>query len=164
MHRSRSQSGLAYLAFLCLVAILGAVLALAGVIWSTEQQREKERELLFIGHQFRHAIALYYERSPGYVKRYPPDFKDLLRDNRQVAMARYLRRVYRDPMTLAADWGVVRASDGGIMGVYSTSAGRPIKQANFAAADSGFENAGTYAQWRFIYVSAVPQAVSKPVD
>ncbi len=162
MHRSNSQSGLAYLAFLCIAAILGVVLALTGIVWSTAQQREKERELLFVGNQFRQAIGQYYERSPGYIKHFPPDFKDLLRDDRQVAMARYLRRVYLDPMTLTPDWGVVRAPDGGIMGVYSKSTVRPIKQANFATVDSGFEHAEGYAQWKFIYVSAAPQAAAKP--
>lgn len=164
MHPLKRQAGLAYLAFLCAVAILGAVLALIGTVWSTAQQREKERELLFIGHQFRQAIALYYERSPGYIKHYPPDLKDLLRDDRQVAMARYLRKVYVDPMTLTSDWGVIRATDGGIMGVYSKSPARPIKQANFSTADSGFESAASYGQWRFIYADSEPQAVPKSAN
>jgi len=153
MRRNCSQSGLAYLALLFMVATLGAALALTGMLWSTAQQREKERELLFVGNQFRQAIGDYYQRTPGYIKRYPAEFKDLLRDDRQVAMVRHLRRVYTDPMTASQDWGIVRAVDGGIMGVYSKAAGKPIKQQNFLFRDSGFEGAESYAQWRFVYVS-----------
>ena len=147
-----------------MAAMLGLVLAVTGVIWSTEQQRDKERELLFVGHQFRLAIGQYYERSPGYVKHFPPEFKDLLRDDRQVAMVRYLRRIYLDPMTLTSDWGIVRAPDGGIMGVYSKSTMHPIKKANFLMMDGGFENAESYAQWRFIYVAAELPAAASPSD
>jgi len=153
MLRRRSQAGLAYLALLFIVVALGASLALTGTLWSAAQQREKERDLLFVGNQFRQAIGEYYERTPGYIKRYPVEFKDLLRDDRQVGMVRYLRKIYSDPITASLDWGIVHAPDGGIMGVYSKAPGRPIKQQNFLFRDGGFEAAENYAQWRFIYVS-----------
>lgn len=151
MRKIENEAGFTYLAVLFIVAILGIVTAGIGIIWSAQLQREKERELLFIGGEFRKAIGSYYEKSPGTVKRYPNSLEDLLKDNRMLVVTRHLRRIYIDPMTLKQEWAIVRAPDGGIMGVYSFSSARPIKRRNFAYADLVFENADTYAKWRFIY-------------
>jgi type II secretory pathway pseudopilin PulG len=149
--RSSKEAGFTYLAVLFLVFMLGIVLAAMGTIWSTSQKRERERNLLFVGHQFRKAIGDYYQHTPGTVKRYPNSFGDLLKDNRQLATTRYLRRIYLDPMTSQSTWGIVRAPDGGIMGVYSLSAESTMKQSGFTQEDSGFENAKNYQGWRFSY-------------
>lgn len=148
---SRHDAGFTYLVILFFVAIMGAILAVTGVMWSTAQQREKERDLLFVGNEFRKAIADYYERTPGTIKRYPNSFNDLLKDNRQLATVRYLRRIYVDPITAESEWGTVHAPDGGIMGVYSLSTEPPLKHSGFLRRDSSFERADTYAKWRFIY-------------
>jgi type II secretory pathway pseudopilin PulG len=145
------QSGFTYMALLFFVATMGVLLAMVGATWSTAQQRLKERELLFVGHQFRTAITSFYEKTPGAIKRYPPTLEAMLRDDRQAATVRHLRRVYLDPMTLQADWGLVRAPDGGIKGVYSKSQEAPIKTKGFSFQDLGFEAAKTYADWRFQY-------------
>nr|WP_187362424.1 type II secretion system protein [Massilia rubra] len=134
-----------------MIAIMGAVSAVTGVLWSTSQQRAKERQLLFIGNEFRKAIGDYYERSPGAVKRYPADLKALLLDERHVGTVRHLRRIYMDPMTLDQEWGLVRALDGTVMGVYSTSSLSPIKK-RFSEHNAGFENASAYSEWKFVYV------------
>jgi Type II secretory pathway, pseudopilin PulG len=152
----KEQSGFTYLAILFAIAIAGVVLAATGINWSHAGQREKEQELLFVGNQFRQAIALYYEKSPGTVKRYPRTLSDLLKDERQLGIQRYLRKVYIDPMTLKAEWGTVAAPDGGIMGVYSLSDIVPLKSANFDYADRTFEGAAKYADWVFAYS---PQAM-----
>ena len=52
------------------VALIGILLAAAGQVWRTEALREKEKELLFVGEQFRQAIGSYYENSPGVPRRY----------------------------------------------------------------------------------------------
>jgi type II secretory pathway pseudopilin PulG len=150
------QSGFTYLAILFAIAIAGVMLAATGINWSQAAQREKERELLFVGDQYRQAIALYYERSPGSVKRYPRALSDLLKDERQLGIQRYLRKIYLDPMTRKADWGIEVAPDGGVMGVHSLSDAAPLKRANFAYADQGFEGATRYTDWVFDYI---PQAV-----
>ncbi|MEK6536428.1 MAG: type II secretion system protein [Actinomycetota bacterium] len=136
------------------VAIAGAVLAATGIVWSRANQREKETELLFIGNQFRQAIALYYQRAPGASKRYPPKIENLIKDERYLTTQRYLRKVYIDPMTGKAQWGLVMAPEGGVMGVYSLSTAKPIKYAGFAKAEgkAGFANATRYTEWRFTYV------------
>jgi len=150
--------GFAYLAALFLVAIMGILLAATGVVWSTVQKRDKERDLLFVGHEFRNAIAAYYLRTPGTVKRYPNSFEDMLKDNRQLAIVRHLRRVYKDPITAQSNWGIVRAPDGGIMGIFSLSAEPTVKRNGFMQQDSGFENANNYQGWRFVFE---PESLSK---
>ena len=151
MHPRKHATGFTYLAVLFFVAVMGVLLAAAGVMWSTAQQREKERELQFVGNQFRKAIATYYESSPGSIKQYPNTFDDLLKDNRHLATRRHLRRVYADPMTLKTEWGIIRAPDGGIMGIHNLATGRPMKNRNFLARDGSFERAVSYADWRFVY-------------
>jgi type II secretory pathway pseudopilin PulG len=152
MRKQNTQAGFTYIAVLIAVALIGVMLAAIAMNWSMTQQRGKERELLFVGNEFRKAIAAYYERTPGTVKRYPNSFDDLLKDNRLLSTTRHLRRVYADPMTGRANWGIVRAADGGIQGVYSLGAGRPVKNSRFRQRDSEFEGRQSYAEWRFIYV------------
>ena len=163
MRKLTHSEGFTYLGVLFAVAIAGIVLAASGTLWSTMQQREKERELLFVGNEMRKAIGSYYERTPGTVKRYPQNFNDLLKDNRQLATVRHLRRLYNDPITSEPKWGIVRAADGGIMGVHSLSVKTPIKKGNFMQRDAAFENASTYGAWRFIYEPPQPTLFRAPV-
>lgn len=155
------QTGFTYLGLLFAVAILGATLAVTGIVWHTAQKRGKERELLFVGNQFRQAIAAYYTRSPGTVKQYPKSLDELLKDPRQLTTQRYLRRLYLDPITGGAEWGLVKNRDERIMGVYSLSEDEPVKQGNFREADKEFEGKAHYSEWRFVYVpsQASPQAI-----
>jgi type II secretory pathway pseudopilin PulG len=133
------------------VAVIGVGLAAAGEVWSFARHREKERELLFVGDQYRRAIRLYYERTPGGGRQYPTKLEDLLRDARYPGVERYLRKLYPDPMTGKSEWGLVKAPDGAIMGVYSLSMAAPAKQSGFRYRDTTFEGATTYQEWRFIY-------------
>jgi len=155
MLTGNKQSGFTYIGLLLFVAIMGAALAGTGVLYRTQVKREKEKELLFVGDQFRRAIMLYYEKSPGSDKRFPQSLDDLLRDNRYAGVQRYLRRVYVDPMTGSREWGLVRAADGRISGVYSLSDDMPMKTANFP---SGYEDLAAktrYADWKFVYAPPV---------
>lgn len=147
----RKQNGVTYLGLLFAVALAGVALAATGLLWSTERQREREQELLFAGNQLRQAIASYYIRSPGLVKRYPAKLDDLLKDDRMLSVRRHLRRIYVDPITSLREWGVVMAPEGGVMGVYSLSSAKPLKQAGFSARDAGFEGAARYSEWKFVY-------------
>jgi type II secretory pathway pseudopilin PulG len=77
------QKGFSYLFTLLMVALLGLSLTLATDIYSTSVQRDKEKELLSIGRQFRSAIGRYYEsnqKSSGIEakKEYPNSMQDLL--------------------------------------------------------------------------------------
>jgi type II secretory pathway pseudopilin PulG len=152
---ARSQAGFTYLALLFAIAIIGITLASVGVVWSTEARREREAQLLFVGDQYRQAIGRYLE-SGGV---YPRSLDDLLDDKRSPGTRRFLRRRYEDPVTGSADWELIKAPGGGILGVASTSKQKPIKVAGFAPLDSTFEKADCYCAWKFIYVG---KPVGKP--
>lgn len=145
------QRGFTYLAVILLVAMMGAGLGAIGQVWRTAQQREKERELIFIGNEYKEAIGRYMEGGPGGARRFPPQLEDLVRDSRYPTVQRYLRKLYRDPMTNSLDWGLVRASDGGIAGVYSKSEQKPLKIAGFSSWSARLENAQKYSEWIFVY-------------
>jgi type II secretory pathway pseudopilin PulG len=145
------QRGFTYLVAMFAVAIAGLLLAAGSEVWSHSRQREMEKELLFVGGQFREAIGLYYQRTPGAVKRYPEKLEELLDDRRYLSLQRHLRKIYADPMTGKKQWGTVGAPGGGIMGVYSLSSKSSIKSANFDAKNEGLSNASSYSGWRFIY-------------
>lgn len=157
---ARSQAGFTYLGILIAVAIMGISLTAVGTLWQTASKREKEKELLFIGYQFRNAIKQYYHRTPG-VSMYPKDIKTLLKDPRFLSTTRHLRKIYTDPMTGKAEWGLIKTPDGGIMGVYSLSKTPPLKKSRFRSEDKGFETAKSYSDWRFIYQPAT-SAVNQP--
>jgi hypothetical protein len=44
---------------------------------------------------------------------------------------------------------MVRATEGGIVGVYSMGGGAPIKPVGFPEILLGFDNAGGYRDWQF---------------
>ena len=160
----RRAAGFTYLGVLLLVAIMGFGLAAFGELHSHAAQRAKEEELLFIGAQFRDAIASYYNKSPG-AKVYPKKLDELVEDKRFPVPQHHLRRLYRDPMTESIDWGVVEAPGGaGIMGVHSRSQEAPIKSGNFAAAEAAFEDAENYTKWAFIYSPLGPTSSAKPTS
>lgn len=157
------QAGLTYLWILFAVAFAGVAVAATGVLWSVGSRREKERELLFAGHQIRQAIARYYAAGPSGVRQYPRSLEDLVADSRTPVVQRHLRRIYRDPMTLEPDWELILSPDGAVIGVASRSVDRPLKQANFAAEDVGFEGADCYCDWRFVYLpELVPEQGLRP--
>jgi hypothetical protein len=117
-------------------------------------QREREAELLFIGEQFVAAITDFYERTPaGQRPRFPARLEELLDDPRWPTTKRHLRRLYVDPMTGQATWGLVPSPEGGIMGIYSLGTGVPLRRAHFKPPYEEFEAAMTYAGWRFVYVA-----------
>lgn len=147
------QSGFTYLGLMFAIAIIGITLATVGVVWSTQIRREKEAELLFAGDQIRTAIGRYLA-SGG---QYPRELTDLLEDKRFPQARRYLRRLYIDPMTGAADWQLIEAPGGGFVGVASSSQDKPIKIANFPKADADFDKAECYCEWRFIYAPRYSQ-------
>lgn len=142
------QRGIGYLLLLFIVAAMGGLLAGAGEVWQTAVQRERERELLFVGQQIRDAIVAYHSRSPGALKEYPKSLADLLKDKRFPVTVRYLRRIYRDPMTNSTEWGLVKLGDG-IIGVYSLSPGMPLKQDNFPIGLEAFIGRASYREWVF---------------
>ena len=147
----RSQEGFTYIGVLLAIALIGTQLALAGVVLSFAQQRQKERELLFVGGQFRTAISQYYLNPKGPQKEYPRRLEDLLKDPRYPGTVRHLRKIYADPITGKKQWGLIKLPNGGIIGVYSLSQEAPIKTGNFRPVDLSFTNKQRYADWKFVH-------------
>ena len=146
----RRVRGFTYIGVLVLVALMGIALAAAGQVWHTLQQREKEQELLFIGHQFRLALDRYAGHTPGQAGRSPLHLEELLQDPRYPGIQRYLRKIYPDPMTGSAEWGLITGPNGEIFGVYSLSDAEPLKKSNFGFADRQFEGRMKYSEWVFM--------------
>jgi type II secretory pathway pseudopilin PulG len=147
-------SGFTYIGLLFFIALMGAALVAVAQVWHIQVKRDKEAQLLFVGNQFRRAISLYYERAPGGLRQYPKQLDDLLQDPRYPNVQRHLRKLYIDPMTGKAEWGLVRTPDGSILGIYSLSEDTPLKTAGFSGPDAGFADAVTYREWKFAYLPA----------
>jgi type II secretory pathway pseudopilin PulG len=155
--------GFTYLGLMFIVVVLSMTATMASVVWSTVQQRANEQELLFIGRQFQAAIERYGQRNVGTEGRYPRRLEELLRDARTIQIERHLRRLYIDPMTGQAEWGLLRLADGGIVGVHSLSSRAPM-EAGVAAAALGFSQATSYRDWRFVAPSAVELLTPVPLQ
>ncbi len=143
------ERGFTYLGLLFAIAFIGLLLASAGQVWHIALQREREAELLFVGRQYAHAIAAYHANTPGDAKQWPKRLEDLLEDRRGPAIKRHLRRLYRDPFTDTAEWGLIKSGEF-IVGVHSLGEGKPIKSAGFLPEEEGFAGAASYRDWRFI--------------
>jgi len=139
---------------LFLVAGLGVSMAALGTLWHTAAQREKEKELLFVGDQYRRAIESFQKIPPpaGQQARLPQTLDELLLDPRYPHTVRHLRRLYPDPISGNADWGLLKDAQGGISGVFSQSENTPFKKQNFPAADAEFAAKTEYRQWVFAAV------------
>lgn len=159
--RVKNESGVTFLGILFTVAIGGIAMAGSSALWQMETRREKEKELLFIGEEYRRAIASYHDKSPG-DPQYPSKLADLVLDPRFPMPVRHLRRLYADPMTIDGTWEIIRRQDA-IIGVASRSPGVPIKIANFPPEQAGFEGAARYADWLFIHSGGTPAKRNAPI-
>lgn len=145
-----TQRGLALLAVLLFILVTTTAASAMVVVYKTQTQREKEQELLFVGAQYRRAVASYYSLvPPGGARALPASLDVLLEDKRFPRPVQHLRRLYPDPMTGRVDWQLIRAP-GGIAGVASQSQGKPLKRNGFAADNRGFEDQARYADWQFV--------------
>jgi type II secretory pathway pseudopilin PulG len=146
--RRGREGGFTYIGLLVLIALIGFVLSVAGQVTATTAQREREKQLLWVGHAYRDAIRRYVIQNGHY----PAALADLVEfPTASGQPAHYLRRLYPDPMAPGADWELVPALGGGVMGVASSSKRVPFKRAGFDDADLGFGDAETYADWMFIF-------------
>ena len=161
----RKEAGFTYIGLLIVVVILGLGLSEVGVLWRTQAQREREQELLAIGHEFERAIASYHGVG---AHQYPAEIADLLNDKRFSEPKHHLRKLYADPMTGAADWTLISAPLQGISGIASSSQAEPIKKAGFDVDEEKFKDATSYADWQFVYIPRIrmrhPVAVPPPSD
>ncbi|MCC7698887.1 type II secretion system protein [Janthinobacterium sp. EB271-G4-7A] len=163
MHRpARRQRGFTYLGLIILVAILGLVGAAGLKMGSLLQRQATEQELLDIGAQFSDALYSYAAATPAGQPQQPPTLAALLRDPRFPQLRRHLRKLYVDPITGRAEWGLLyQPGSQGIIGVHSLSQAVPLKVGNFEARFAGFEGKAHFSEWRFMVdarLSSVPPA------
>ncbi|MDP9109700.1 MAG: type II secretion system protein [Pseudomonadota bacterium] len=152
MRARKYMSGVAYLALLLGLAVIGIVASSTVTLGVLVQRRAAEQALLDIGLEFQHALASYISATPPGRAPYPRTIADLLKDPRSTQLRRHLRKLYADPLTGQTDWGLIAAPDGqGFVGVYSRSQAKPIKRANFDSELVGFDNSARYADWHFVY-------------
>ena len=147
------EAGFTYLGLIIFVFIIGLVGAATLKIGSLLQRAHLETELLETGAQFGIALKTYAEATPRGQPTQPPSLQELLRDTRFPNPRRHLRKIFVDPATGRAEWGLVRVGEGEggrILGVYSLSQATPLKQANFDARFPGFENRQHLSEWKFM--------------
>jgi type II secretory pathway pseudopilin PulG len=146
------QGGFTYFMLLWWVALSGVALMALSHNWTFERRREKEVEMVARAEEIRAAIASYRLNVPGgQLGAWPASLQDLVEDKRGPRTVRHLRRVWVDPLTGRADWGLLRdlpaaagkaepGAAGGIRGVYSRALGQPIR------GPAGIKG---YGEWRF---------------
>lgn len=144
-----NQRGVVLLSILLGLA-LSAICAMAAMdCWAVTKRRERELDLLFIGDQYRSAIRRYYFAAPpGRARTLPTSLEELLEDHRFPIPMCHLRRIYVDPLTGNAEWGLHRIGPA-IVGVYSLSTLAPIKQSGFAPTNRLFDGKERYVDWVF---------------
>ncbi|MEV4778261.1 type II secretion system protein [Burkholderia sp. LMU1-1-1.1] len=148
--RKRRDGGFTYLSLIILVAIIGLVSASALKLGSVLQRSRAEQELLDIGAAFSDALQSYANATPAGFPPQPPSLKELLKDPRFPTVRRHLRKVFVDPMTGKAEWGITYLGDKvGVLAVYSLSDAKPVKIGNFPQRFQGLAGKQKISEWRF---------------
>lgn len=149
------QAGFTYIGLIALVAVIAVASAATVTVGALAQRRQVEEEMLFVGSEYIRAFMLYDSNTPdGNGDFAPKKLEDLLKDPRLPGTMRYLRKLYPDPITGKADWELIPAPGGGIMGVKSASCQPTIKR-SFTEQEWLFLNdKKRYCDWVFAWVIA----------
>jgi len=156
------EGGFTYLGLMVLVTIIGLVGAATLKADALLRRAAAENELLETGAAFGEALKRYADATPRGQPPYPPTLQELLKDPRVPGVRRHLRKIFVDPVTGKAEWGVVWVDPGsqrGVLAVYSLSQARPLKQANFDSRFPNFETREHLSEWKF---AALGQGVGQP--
>jgi type II secretory pathway pseudopilin PulG len=94
-----AEDGYLLLTVLVMIFLILLALSVAAPKVAKEIQRDKEREALERGLQYRRAIQLYYKKFGAY----PTDIKQL----EKTQEIRFLRKRYTDPITGKDDWRLI---------------------------------------------------------
>jgi len=113
----RRHAGFTYLWVLIAVALLGVGLVALTELWVASGQRTRVAQADWAGEQYARAIGSYVEQSPGAARSFPRRLEDLLEDRRGPTPRRHLRQLYANPLSSDGSWTLLRAGDGGLVGV-----------------------------------------------
>jgi len=152
---ARSETGFTYIAALVLVVVMGIMLGAIGQSVKVIMKREREKELIFRGLQYRDAIERW--NDPKLKRGQLKNLKDLVEltvsSNVSASKDRLLRKLYTDPIT-GGEWKTLPNPPDPVQGIYgvaSTSSEEPFKQGNFPEVIKNFEGKKKYSDWEFIY-------------
>lgn len=148
--RTGKARGFAYPALLVGVLVFGIGLAKVGEWASLQKRREDERSLRRAGTNVVGAIKSYYYSSAGIPRSMPRSLEDLVEDKRFPVTRHHLRDIPFDPISRSIDWGIVRAPDGGVSGIYSKGSGVPLSAIGPPGAEAQ-ESRSAYADWKFVF-------------
>lgn len=159
------QRGFTYVGLIVLVAIIALVGAATLRIGALMRRAAAEEELLETGAEFTRALRSYAAATPRGQPTQPPSLRELLRDPRFPEPRRHLRKVYIDPITGKAEWGILYLADRtGVIGVYSLSESAPFKVANFDYRFQNFENREHISEWVFTMTGHAALPAAKASD
>jgi type II secretory pathway pseudopilin PulG len=150
MELDKRSRGFTYVGVLILLSTLGLTAAVTVRLGETMKRRDAEQALLKVGESWIEAFDSYAMTTPPGKSGRPRRLEDLLRDPRTPSVVRHLRRLPFDPVARSEEWGIVRARDGSIIGVYSLAQGRPIKISGFETTFEDFDEKTSYRAWRFM--------------
>ena len=129
-----TEDGYLLLTVLVMVFLMLLALSVAAPKVAKEIQRDKEREAMERGLQYRRAIQLYYKKFQAY----PTDIKQLEKTNE----IRFLRKRYTDPITGKDDWRLIHMGQAKVppLGFF----GQPL-QAGLSSVSTGPGGGSIYA-------------------
>lgn len=91
----KSQRGMTYVFFLWFILIYGILLGSYIEVTSTQAKRLKEQDFIYTAELYVKALENYYKDK----QILPTDIKQLLCDGATYPCKRYLRKIYKDPLT-----------------------------------------------------------------
>ena len=79
-----------------LIALMSIMMAISLPVWEQIKQRENEEELIFRGKEYMEAVGRYHSKFHTF----PPDLETLYK-------MKFIRKLYKDPMTENGEWKVL---------------------------------------------------------
>lgn len=95
INHGKSQQGMTYVFFLWFILIYGILLGSYIEVTSTQAKRLKEQDFIYTAQLYVKALENYYKDK----QILPTDIKQLLCDGTTYPCKRYLRQLYKDPLT-----------------------------------------------------------------
>ena len=127
----RSERGYMLAVVAVFTSVLLVMLSAAEINWQKAIQREQEEELIFRGKQFMRAIELWHRKFPG---TFPTTIDALL----NTSNTRFLRKKWKDPITNAFDWRIIKMGpDGSIQGLSQSTGASPLGPSSFDSQSQG---------------------------